>query len=203
LSTEIRPYTRERADRLRNRAVIVRAAREAFARADEAGETLSMNEVARAANVGIATLYRHFPSRDELANAVYHAKIDELTEDLRESALGRDAITALKVWVSEFALFMLATRGMMDTLRAAWQSSTASSSPTVEKISGIVGGFLAAGANDGTVRDDIDPTDVTIAILALLSATPRGDSGARSIRLLALFTDSLSNAPTRSAPPRQ
>ncbi len=169
----------------------MRAARDAFARADEAGETVSMNEIARAANVGIATLYRHFPSRDELADAVYQAKLDELTARVLEDTHDLDALTALRTWVSAFASFMLATRGMMDTLRAAWQSATASTSPTAAKIAGILGGFLADGAKDGTVRSDVDPMDLTIAILALLSATPPNGSGARSTRLLSLFTDSL------------
>ena len=191
LSSPAPQPARVRADRTRNRDVIVRAAREAFARADEAGEAVSMNEVARAAEVGIATLYRHFPSRDALADAVYHAKLDEVTARVRDAARDQDALTALRSWVSEFSSFMLATRGMMDTLRAAWQSTTPSSSPTAAKIAGILGDFLAAGAKDGTVRDDVDPMDVTIAVLALLGATPVGDSGARSARMLNLFTDGL------------
>jgi AcrR family transcriptional regulator len=181
----------------------VRAARDAFARADEAAETVSMNEVARAANVGIATLYRHFPSRDELADAVYQAKLDDVTARARDAARDEDALTSLRIWVVEFASFMLATRGMMDTLRAAWQSATASTSPTATKIAGILEGFLAVGTKDGTVRDDVDPMDLTIAILALLSATPAGDSGARSTRLLNLLTDSLSTDSTPAASQQQ
>ncbi|MEJ1230077.1 MAG: helix-turn-helix domain-containing protein [Galbitalea sp.] len=116
---------RERADRRRNRDLIVKVARHAFARADEAGEPVSMNEIARAANVGPATLYRHFATRDELADAVYQAKIDDVTGRVLDATRDQDGITALRTWVSEFASFMLATRGMMDTLRAAWQSATA------------------------------------------------------------------------------
>ena len=191
LSSPTPPPGRERADRARNRDAIVSAAREAFARADDAGQTVSMNEVARAAKVGIATLYRHFPSRDALADAVYHAKLDEVTARVRDAAHDQDAVTALRSWIVEFSSFMLATRGMMDTLRAAWHSTTPSSSPTAAKIAGILGDFLAAGAKDGSVRDDVDPMDLTIAVLALLGATPVGDSGTRSLRMLNLLTDSL------------
>jgi hypothetical protein len=91
---------------------------------------------------------------------------------------------------------MLATRGMMDTLRAAWQSATAATSPTAAKITEILGGFVTAGQTDGTIRGDVDPADLTIAVLALLSSTPPGDSGARSMRLLRLVTDGL--GPPRS-----
>lgn len=200
MSSHRSPTGRPRADRERNRAVIVRAAREAFARADRAGDTVSMNEVARAANVGIATLYRHFPSRDGLAAAVYEAEVDEVTAVVLDATHDVNALTALRSWVSGFTAFMLETRGMMDTLRAAWQSATASASPTAVKIAGVLDGFLAAGAKDGTIRDDVDPMDLTIALLALLSATPPGDSGARSTRLLDLLTDGLRPASTRIAP---
>lgn len=193
MSSEVSSPVSERADRRRNRDLIVTVARDAFARADEAGRTVSMNEIARAANVGVATLYRHFATRDELADAVYQAKIDDLTARVLDATRGQDAMTTLSTWVSEFASFMLATRGMMDTLRAAWQSATAASSPTTTKITETLNSFLAAGQTDKTIRDDIDPADLTIAVLALLSATPPGDSGARSMRLLRLAMDGLRN----------
>jgi len=191
LSSPSVPPARQRADRTRNRDLIVRAARDAFARADEAGVAVSMNEIARLAHVGIATLYRHFPTRDALAEAVYHVKLDEVTAGVLDASGGDDALTALRRWVSEFASFMLATRGMMDTLRAAWSSTTPDQSPTAEKIAGIVGRLLAAGADDGSVRRVVVPMDLTIAVLALLAATPVGDDGARSGRLLMLLTDGL------------
>jgi AcrR family transcriptional regulator len=153
-----------------------------------------MNEIARAANVGPATLYRHFATRDELADAVYQAKIDEVTLRVFDATHEEDALTTLRVWVSEFASFMLGTRGMMDTLRAAWQSATAASSPTVAKITQILGGIVSAGEKDSTIRGDIDPADLTIAVLALLSSTPPGDPGTRSMRLLRLITDGLGTA---------
>jgi AcrR family transcriptional regulator len=191
LSRDVPRAMRERADRTRNREVIVKAAREVFARADEVGEIVSMNEIARAANVGAATLYRHFATRDELADAVYQAKLEEVTARVLDATHDQDALTALRAWVSEFASFMLATRGMMDTLRAAWQSATAATSPTAAKITEILSGFLADGAKDSTIREDVDPADLTIGVLALLSATPPGDPGTRSTRLLSLLTDSL------------
>jgi AcrR family transcriptional regulator len=202
LSNELPEGTRERADRRRNRDTIVKAAREAFARGDAAGETVSMNEIARAANVGPATLYRHFATRDELADAVYQAKIDEVTGRVLAANQGEDGLTTLRAWVAEFASFMLATRGIMDTLRAAWQSANAATSPTAAKITTILGGFVVAGKKDGSIRGGVDPADLTIAVLALLSSTPPGDSGGRSLRLLKLVTDGLAATqvqPSKSA----
>jgi len=194
LSSETTRVVRERADRRRNRAAIVTAARDVFARGDVAGETVSMNEIARAAHVGPATLYRHFATRDELADAVYQAKIDDVTARVLDATHNDDALTTLRAWVSEFASFMLATRGIMDTLRAAWQSATAATSPTAAKITQILAGIVADGEKDGTIRGDVDPADLTIAVLALLSSTPPGDPGTRSMRLLRLVTDGLGTA---------
>jgi AcrR family transcriptional regulator len=191
LSSEHNQGRPERADRRRNREVIVAAAREVFSRADAAGDAVSMNQVARAADVGIATLYRHFPSRDELAAAVYLSKLDEVTARAWEHAQGQDALGSVRIWVAEFASFMLATRGMMDTLRAAWQSATPFTSTATARIAEIVDAFLAAGATDRSVRTDLGAMDVTVAILALLSTTPPDDPGTRATRLLNLFIDGL------------
>lgn len=185
------PIRRERADRRRNREVIVAAAREAFAHADAAGETISMNQVARTAGVGVATLYRHFPSRDELALAVYQSKLDEVTARVRTRTQDQSAHTSIRVWVAEFASFMLATRGMMDTLRAAGQSATPFASPASDGVAEVVAAYLAAGVADHSMRDDLDAMDVTVAICALLGTTGPDDSGERARRLLDMFIDSL------------
>lgn len=195
MSTHPVPRRRERADRKRNRDLIVDAARDAFAHADAAGETLSMNEVARAAGVGPATLYRHFPTREDLAAAVYESKLDELTANVLERTRDVPGAVALQMWVSEFASFMLATRGMMDTLRSAWQSGTATTASATHRIAETVAIFLDAGAADRSVRPDLDPLDATVGILALLSTTPPQDAGDRAKRLLTLFVDGLTHAP--------
>ena len=182
---------RVRVDRERNRAAIVAAARAAFARADAAGIPLSMNEVARAANVGVATLYRHFPTRDSLAEAVYQVKLDEVTERVRRSTVDDDALATLQAWVREFATLMLSTRGMMDTLRSAWLSGSRIEATTTARIADVIASIVDAGRLDGTLRGDIDAMDVTVAVLALLSTTPPEGSGSRALRLLDLFIQGL------------
>lgn len=182
---------RVRVDRERNRAAIVAAARAAFARADAAGIPLSMNEVARAANVGVATLYRHFPTRDSLAEAVYQVKLDEVTERVRRSTVDDDALATLQAWVREFATLMLSTRGMMDTLRSAWLSGSRIEATTTARIADVIASIVDAGRLDGTLRGDIDAMDVTVAVLALLSTTPPQGSGSRALRLLDLFIQGL------------
>ena len=205
LSTDLAPERRERADRKRNRELIVAAARDAFARADVAGETLSMNEVARTAGVGVATLYRHFPTREDLAAAVYESKVDELTASVLDRTREASGAVALQTWVNEFASFMLATRGMMDTLRSAWQSGTSTTASATYRIAETVRIFLDTGTADHSIRANLDPLDATVGILALLSTTPPDDAGDRAKRLLTVFVDGLMTAPgsMRGATPRR
>lgn len=181
------------------------AARTAFAQADAAGEPVSMNAVARAADVGVATLYRHFPTRDDLAEAVYQSKLDQLTERVRDHTRDQDAHASLRAWIAEFAALMLATRGMMDTLRAARQSPTPFTSSVAERVAERVAAFLADGRTDHSIREDLDAADVTVAVLALLATAPPGELGSddggaddgrtRATRLLALFLDGLAPNP--------
>ena len=74
-TVENAPVRRPRADAVRNRARIVETASEVFA---VRGADASLEEIARGAGVGIGTLYRHFPTRDDLVEAVFHDRIDEL-----------------------------------------------------------------------------------------------------------------------------
>ena len=161
-----------------------------------------MNEVARTAGVGIATLYRHFPTREDLAAAVYESKLDALTASVLERTPEVPGAVALQTWVSEFASFMLATRGMMDTLRSVWQSGTSTTASATYRIAETVTIFLDAGTADHSIRANLDPLDATVGILALLSTTPPEDAGDRAKRLLTVFVDGLMAAPgSRTAQP--
>src|SRR3954447_8924878 len=88
----------KRADALRNYEKVLEAAREAFA---EGGESTSLEEIARRAGVGIGTLYRHFPSRQALLEALY---LDEVEEVSRSAAAleGEDPWEALNLWFERF-----------------------------------------------------------------------------------------------------
>lgn len=182
---------RVRADRERNRELIVAAARGLFATADEADAPVSMNEVARTAGVGIATLYRHFGTREELAEAVYMSKLDEVTERAARRAQDGDALAGFSAWTQEFASFMLAKRGIMDTVRSSWQSGAFETSAAFRRITDIVAGFFRRADADRSLRQDLDPAEVALAVLALLTTAPTADSGPRARRLIAVLIDGL------------
>src|SRR3954454_21428236 len=92
----------KRADALRNYEKVLAAAREAFA---EGGESTSLEEIARRAEVGIGTLYRHFPNRQSLVEALYLDEVDELCRSAAELDDG-DSWEALNSWYERFIGYM-------------------------------------------------------------------------------------------------
>jgi AcrR family transcriptional regulator len=150
-----------------------------------------MDGIARRAGVGVATLYRHFPTRDKLAEAVYLSKLDELTlgsaatSDLSGAAQLRD-------WMHRYAEFMLSKRGMMDTLRAAWMSGMASDSEVSVRIREVIDVMVENGTADGSLRGEIRAGDITAALLGLLTATSPNDA-AQATRLIDLLFSGLAS----------
>jgi AcrR family transcriptional regulator len=178
-----------RADALRNRDKLVQIARTAFATAEDA---VSLEGIAREAGVGIGTLYRHFPTREALVEAVYAAELDDVTGSvpvlLRE--LPPDA--ALRAWMGRYAAFIATKRGMVDTLRAGWASGRiAAPTTTRERITAAIAAIMARGAEAGSLRADVDPQDVVALLLGVFLGTTAGNGSEQTERLLDLVMDAL------------
>src|SRR5215472_848185 len=111
-----KPTRRPRADGERNRTRLIAAAKRACA---ERGAAVSLEHIAREADVSIATLYRHFPTRDELIAAVYQQEVTVLIEAADQLMTDREPVAALREWLMLFVEFLGAKHGMaeaMDTL---------------------------------------------------------------------------------------
>ena len=187
-ATEKKPRA-PRADALRNRDKLVQIARSAFATAED---VVSLEGIAREAGVGIGTLYRHFPTREALVEAVYAAELDDVTDSvpglLRE--LPPDA--ALRAWMGRYAAFIATKRGMGDTLRAGWVSGRiAAPTTTRERITAAIATILARGAETGALRADVDPQDVVALLLGIFFGTTAGNGPEQTERLLDLVMDAL------------
>jgi len=102
-------------------------AREAFATQD----ALILEDVARAADVGIGTLYRHFPTREALVEAVYAAELDAVTSSAPGLLTELTPPAVLRALMDRYAAFAAAKRGMVDTLRAGWASGRITTPPPV------------------------------------------------------------------------
>ena len=185
-AVEARPL---RADAQRNRERLVVVARAAFAAATE--EHVSLEGIARHAEVGIGTLYRHFPTREALVEAVYAAELNALAASAGAllEALPPDA--ALRAWMNRYAEFLVTKRGMVDTLRTGWSSGRLATPVTRERITAALAMILAAGAQAGSLRGDVEPGDVTAMLLGVFLSTATGSTPKQTGRLLDLLVDGL------------
>jgi AcrR family transcriptional regulator len=174
-----------RADVRRNREKLLTAARAAFAAADG---PVVLETIARAAGVGIGTLYRHFPTRDALVEAVYAAELDDVATCAPDLLATYPPDAALRAWMDRYTAFVTTKRGMLDTLRAAFASGRLIP-VTRERITSAIATILAEGARTGTLRPDVPAEDVTAMIRGVLLTTV--DTPDQTGRLLALIVDAL------------
>ena len=177
-----------RVDARRNRDRLVTAARAALA---AEGASAALEWIARDAGVGIGTLYRHFPTRDALVEAVYGAELDDLAASAATLLDEAAPEVALRRWVARYAAFAAAKRGMMDTLQAGLADGTGATSSTRQRITAAIAPILAAGAAQGSLRPDVDADDVTSLLLGAFLATAAPGSPDRTPRLLELVVDAL------------
>ncbi|MGW1109371.1 TetR/AcrR family transcriptional regulator [Streptomyces sp. NPDC002540] len=177
-----------RADARRNRERILEAAVRAFA---EKGADVPIDTIARAAGVGSATLYRHFPTREALVEAAYRNELARVCDSATELLADNPPDAAIRLWMDRFIDYLAAKQGMADALRAAVASGADPFAETLDKLSTAIGALLRAGADAGLLRPDIEPIDVGLSLsgIALVTSTP--DQRERADRLLDLLLDGL------------
>ncbi|WP_345763117.1 TetR/AcrR family transcriptional regulator [Diaminobutyricibacter sp. McL0608] len=177
-----------RKDAVRNRDTLLAVARSSFAAADD---QVPLEDIARAAGVGIGTLYRHFPTRESLVEAVYSAELDDVTSSAQTLVEAFPPDVALDEWMKGYAEFVATKRGMLDTLRAGWASGRIATPTTRERITAAIGTILAAGAEAGVFRDDVVPDDVTALLVGVFLTNPTSGTSDQPARLRALLIDAL------------
>ncbi|MFZ0091319.1 MAG: helix-turn-helix domain-containing protein [Solirubrobacteraceae bacterium] len=162
----------QRADARRNYDKVVAAARDAFA---EGGAATSLEEIARRAQVGIGTLYRHFPNRQALVEAVYLDEVKELSESATDLA-GLPPWEALHGWLHRLVAYLVTKRALtpellkyVDRDAAVFQSSRAAVWSAGEPL-------LERAQQAGVVRVDTDLTEV-IHMMIGIANIPAGDPG--------------------------
>lgn len=177
-----------RADARRNRARVLEVA----ALTLTTDVDVPLETIAERAGVGIGTLYRHFPNRDALIEAVYRNEVEllcaaapELLDD------GRAAVQALREWMDRFVHYAATKRGLGSALRAAVGQDAPLFAEVRDSILTALTVLLSAGAADGSVRADVDADDVMRAMWAvwLVPDGPEWDGQVR--RLLDLVVDGL------------
>lgn len=178
------PERRPRADARENRQRLIAAAREAFA----SGESVALETIAQQAGVGIGTLYRHFPRREALVEAVYRDQIDDLRAGADALLASRAPADALRAWMDRFAEWAAAKRGMVQTLATMRSSGALDFDASRRQIEAIIATLLSAGIAAGQLRADLDPADLRSLLAGILAAA--ADPG-QAARLFDLTIDAL------------
>jgi AcrR family transcriptional regulator len=186
---------RPRADALRNRDLLITAAAAAFA---ARGADVSLEDVARGAGVGIGTLYRHFPTRDALVEAVYRHEIDVLCERADQLLETMPPDQALAEWMQLFVRHVATKRGMLSVLKPLLSTNPNFSDQTRGRATEAASKLLDAGVAAGTVRADVDGGDLLRAVGGICMTTDQERSEA-SERLVGLLFDGLRHGAAGSA----
>jgi AcrR family transcriptional regulator len=177
-----------RADAARNRARLVEAAREEFLAAPPDAE-VSLEQVARRAEVGIGTLYRHFPTRLDLLEAVYREEVDGLREASERAIPGRSPIDALAIWLEAFADYAATKRHIFHELVEATGRDSALMTHSREVIYGTADEMVTRAQQVGEVRTDVTSSDV-LRVVGGCTMMPNLDR-AQTRRILAVVMDGL------------
>lgn len=177
-----------RADARRNRERILEAAVRAFS---EKGADVPIDTIAKAAGVGSATLYRHFPTREALVEAAYRNELARVCDSAAELLAENPPDRAMRLWMDNFIDYLAAKQGMADALRAAVASGADPFAESLDRLGAAIGSLLEAGAEAGLLRSGVDPLDVgfSLAGASLITSTP--GQRERADRLLDLLLDGL------------
>src|SRR3954452_7415601 len=155
-----------RADATRNRDQLLEVATRVFLSADTEP---SMRAIAREAGVGIATLYRHFPTRESLVDAVYRDQVARLTDSARELLAQRPPSAALRRWMELFGDWIATKNGMLDTLLAMIESGEIAHAHTRTELLAAIDGILEAGRTSGELRADVPAEDIAAALIGVFT----------------------------------
>ena len=181
-----------RADATRNRDQLVKAASRVFVSADSEP---SMRAIAREAGVGIATLYRHFPTRESLVEAVYRDQVAGLTAGARELLAQLPPSAALRRWMDQFGDWIATKNGMLDTLHAMLESGEIAHAQTQTVLLAAIDDFLSAGRATGELRVDVTAEDVAASLIGIFSVAHPRKHDARASRLLNILLAGLRSRP--------
>ena len=153
-----------RSDAQLNRGRILEVAKEAFSRS---GANASLDDIAKEAGVGAGTLYRHFPTRDTLIEAVYRTEVEKLAAAERKFAESMPPIEALRAWMLLFVDY-IATKQI---IAPALQSFVGDRSKLFEgsraQVQGAMDALVKRAIKSGKMRADIEPFDLLRALIGV------------------------------------
>lgn len=173
-----------RADAQRNRERVLEAGKWVFARR---GAEATMDEIAVQAGVGPGTLYRHFPTRDALIEAVYRAEVDKLTEAGREFTATRPPLEALRAWMLLFVDHVAEKKLILPAMESVEGGSARLLEGAKASVHQVFYGLVQTAIDTGDLQADTDPGDLVRALLGVFYTTAMAgweDSARRIVHVL-------------------
>ena len=177
-----------RTDALRNRELVLEAANAVFG---AGGPDASLEAVARTAGVGIGTLYRHFPTREALFEAVYRREVQQLAvlaERLKDKP---DPLDALREWMRSNVKFVATKKGMSEALALAAYKNSELFSYSYDSLTRAIGSLLDRAVAAGEIRGDISAEDLLRALVGMCYIHNQPGWQKSVLRLVDVFIDGL------------
>jgi AcrR family transcriptional regulator len=163
-----RAARKPRTDAQQNRARILEVAKEAFTRL---GANASLDDMARQASVGPGTLYRHFPTRDALIEAVYHAQVEKLAAAAQDFARTMPPLEALRAWMRLFVDHIAAKQIIAPALNTLAGGPTKLYESSRGQIQGAISALTKRAIQSGDLRRDLEPFDLLRALIGVAHVT--------------------------------
>jgi AcrR family transcriptional regulator len=169
-----------RADAKRNRLRLLETAKAAFA---AKGSGASLDEIARTAGVGAGTLYRHFPTRDALVEAVYRNETEQLVAAAERLAKSHPPVTALREWLLLFVDYIATKHGMYEVLNAIVGGTSDLYSASTAQMKQTIARLVDRAVASADIRLDLDPLDLLRALagVANVGSGPEGERAAKRL----------------------
>jgi AcrR family transcriptional regulator len=183
-----KPIRKPRADAARNRERVLNAAKAVFS---AGGAEASLEAVARAAGVGIGTLYRHFPTREALFEAVYRREVQQLADLAEQLKQKTPPIEALRQWMRSNVKFVATKKGMSAALALAAYKNSELFSYSFDQLTRAAGALLDRAITAGEIRNDISPEDLLRALVGMCYMHDQPGWQKSVLRLVDVFIDGL------------
>jgi AcrR family transcriptional regulator len=169
-----------RADAQRNRERILEVAKEAFTRS---GANASLDDIARQSGVGAGTLYRHFPTRDALLEAVYRTEVEKLAAAEKKFGEAMPPIEALRAWMMLFVDYIATKKIIAPALNAMVGGHSKVIEASYAQTQAAIRALVKRAIESGEMRRDIDAVDLLKALIgvAYMSATPDWQQSAKRL----------------------
>jgi AcrR family transcriptional regulator len=189
----------QRADACRNRDRLLEVASAAFA---DRGVEASLESIAKEAGVGIGTLYRHYPTRDALVEAVYRHNVDLLCDGADELSATLPPDEALAQWMQRFVGYVATKKGLATYLKSVISADSDLFESSQARVRATIDSLVDAAAEAGTIRPQVEGMELLRALSGVCMMTDHPGGPEHGAKMASLLMDGLRyGAPARAPTP--